>query len=197
MAWQCDSRRFIFNGINPINIKINCYEVGTRNKIAIHEDNQLLSTMGIVKEPLNGFVNFSGDAITYYPFTGWSDYDDMILQLDLDGDGEYDTDIDIRIDDLRNYTCPGNKVPMVIYGQPDPGDQSGRDQPTGIPDDDEAMVPIGIDCVNAIRIDNRLDCLNLGRVYNRDSNECQVQGLPDPFFRKNYQRFENEQEQEL
>ena len=189
-GWKCDDRNAIINGLNSTSFAVNCYYFSSdsskqfEEKITVSEDLNILSSMKIDIPPINGFVEFSRGSIVYHPFENWGGHDNFKLKAkmeytDTDSDIEKEVGIKITILSVENYQCNGNRVPIVVYGNKIKN-TSGETIPG-------PETPFGSECVKPIKITSKDECNNVNKVWNPDSAECQEQGIPDPFFRKNYQ----------
>ena len=199
MSWVCDNRWVILDGLNPVDIKIDCYEViadhGDRNtgikqyenKVTVSENSSILSTVRYTRRPLNGFVEFSRGSITYYPFKNWNGYDNLSFSLDLSGgirqgggDGDDYADIDITFQDVQNFECEGNRVPQVYYvpldnrGGADPAEDDtvpiGPDPEPEEPSEPGHTIEGVIECVSLMRVGDG-NCQALGYVWNESAGE--------------------------
>ena len=196
--FPCDDINAITYKSEPITIKLFCYDIGGSSETT-EEDTKNMTTqsgfigngrmiiqgdgnndsdnISLVLQPLNGFIEFSEPTLTYYPYKDWSGYDEVILKL------SDDTQLFITFTNVDFYACKGDRLPKTQYTTANEG----------------PLVYEGVKCVKPIHIPKRRsddssenpreECEQVGGQYNEAVDECQMENIIDPFFRKNYLSF--------
>jgi len=185
--FPCDDVIAITRRSEPITVKLSCYDIvdpdesqsptlGNNRTILQGGGNNDSDNVSLESQPLNGFIEFTVPTLTYYPYKDWPGYDEVKL---LYGDIQ----LLIIFANVDFYACKGDRLPKPQYSIV-PGEPS---------------IFEGVECVKPIHIptkgpdknasDAREECEQVGGHYNLATDECQMEDIIDPFFRKNYLSF--------